>query len=480
MSNSLIKVSASPENSGSDRRPLRFWQPFNDWWRDELAKLGRRPNGQEIGEWYTQNAEMIWKDEAPTIQETRVHAKCLRSLPLVREYFRTYRNKKRTFGSNGALITHDPTVTDGQAVQGGQGIHSMNEDLAAMEGMDVSPQLLQHQGNTGAPNHSQEQQQIGQPDVQQQYRSLMQSGGPMMDFMHGQHHALLHPHAMWSAQAVMDPSQPEIVRNLAFSQLQHVAAVQQQLTLAALAQQFAVSRAHANGLSHGMLMPGQHLPSSTVEGSAMDPFGSLEQLQQYYHSMGMPMVAQPQDIMSPVGEQDINTMHALQEQDHLEASGQHVLPETSGTPLSIQEVPLNEQLHMAQQQQQQGGQPSSFQEEEQVGASVPFQQQQQQSIPDHVILMSAEEEVGTGVDNETALNLRLTSFTPEASACVVGSSSTVQNGPGRSTPHQGTEEEVPLNDLMLCSHEELQSLSKEQLVQRVILLQARLREKVGG
>lgn len=35
-----------------DRRPLRFWQPFNDWWRSELTRLGRRPTSEEIGEWY--------------------------------------------------------------------------------------------------------------------------------------------------------------------------------------------------------------------------------------------------------------------------------------------------------------------------------------------------------------------------------------------------------------------------------------------
>jgi hypothetical protein len=35
-----------------DRRPLRFWQPFNDWWRSELNRLGRRPTSEEIGEWY--------------------------------------------------------------------------------------------------------------------------------------------------------------------------------------------------------------------------------------------------------------------------------------------------------------------------------------------------------------------------------------------------------------------------------------------
>ena len=38
---------------------------------------------------------MHWRDDAPTLQQTKVHAKCLRPLPTVREYFRTYRIKKR-------------------------------------------------------------------------------------------------------------------------------------------------------------------------------------------------------------------------------------------------------------------------------------------------------------------------------------------------------------------------------------------------
>lgn len=35
----------------TDRRPLRFWQPFNDWWRAELDRLRRRPTSDEIGDW---------------------------------------------------------------------------------------------------------------------------------------------------------------------------------------------------------------------------------------------------------------------------------------------------------------------------------------------------------------------------------------------------------------------------------------------
>ena len=30
------------------RRPLRFWQPFNDWWRMEFDKTGKRPAAEQI------------------------------------------------------------------------------------------------------------------------------------------------------------------------------------------------------------------------------------------------------------------------------------------------------------------------------------------------------------------------------------------------------------------------------------------------
>eukprot|EP00879_Flechtneria_rotunda_P027370 GHRR01029318.1.p1 GENE.GHRR01029318.1~~GHRR01029318.1.p1 ORF type:complete len:284 (+),score=86.41 GHRR01029318.1:344-1195(+) len=95
-----------------DRRPLRFWQPFNDWWRAELERLGRRPTSQEIGEWYAHSAGMVWGEAKPTLQETRVHAKCLRSLPLVRDYFRNYRAKKRAKGSDGSGL-YDGDEGDG-------------------------------------------------------------------------------------------------------------------------------------------------------------------------------------------------------------------------------------------------------------------------------------------------------------------------------------------------------------------------------
>lgn len=49
-------------------------------------------------------AERTWGETKPTLQETRVHAKCLRSLPLVRDYFRNYRAKKKV-GPSAVMVS---------------------------------------------------------------------------------------------------------------------------------------------------------------------------------------------------------------------------------------------------------------------------------------------------------------------------------------------------------------------------------------
>lgn len=51
---------------------------------------------------YIEAADRTWGEIKPTLQETRVHAKCLRSLPLVRDYFRNYRAKKKVRGRGAA------------------------------------------------------------------------------------------------------------------------------------------------------------------------------------------------------------------------------------------------------------------------------------------------------------------------------------------------------------------------------------------
>lgn len=88
-------VSGGIGSTSGDRRPLRFWQPFNSWWRTEFDRHGRRPTSQEIEGWYCLHAEGVWGAAAPSLQETRVHAKCLRSVDGVKKYFNAYRAKKR-------------------------------------------------------------------------------------------------------------------------------------------------------------------------------------------------------------------------------------------------------------------------------------------------------------------------------------------------------------------------------------------------
>lgn len=45
--------------------------------------------------WYDAESDNAWGDAKPSLNETRVHAKCLRSVNSVRDYFREYRAKKK-------------------------------------------------------------------------------------------------------------------------------------------------------------------------------------------------------------------------------------------------------------------------------------------------------------------------------------------------------------------------------------------------
>jgi len=45
--------------------------------------------------WYQVQSSHAWGPEKPSLQETRTHAKCLRSVSSVRDYFREYRAKKK-------------------------------------------------------------------------------------------------------------------------------------------------------------------------------------------------------------------------------------------------------------------------------------------------------------------------------------------------------------------------------------------------
>jgi len=77
-----------------NRKAAGFWSPFNDWWRCEYEKLGRRPSTEEVSAWYVSNADTAWKGDKPSVKETRRHAKCLRTTADVRNYFRKYRAKR--------------------------------------------------------------------------------------------------------------------------------------------------------------------------------------------------------------------------------------------------------------------------------------------------------------------------------------------------------------------------------------------------
>lgn len=79
---------------GPKRRTVGFWEPFNSWWREEHAKMGRRPSTDNITRWYQTHSKETWGDQAPSLLDTRKHAKCLRPLSEVRDYFRKYRAKK--------------------------------------------------------------------------------------------------------------------------------------------------------------------------------------------------------------------------------------------------------------------------------------------------------------------------------------------------------------------------------------------------
>ena len=59
---------------------------------------------------YQREAQTVWGDQRPTLGETRVHAKCLRSLPLVRDYFRNYRQKKTAAVSAPTVRRRQPAV----------------------------------------------------------------------------------------------------------------------------------------------------------------------------------------------------------------------------------------------------------------------------------------------------------------------------------------------------------------------------------
>ena len=99
-----------------NRKAAGFWSPFNDWWRQEFARVGRRPSTEDVSAWYVDHADKAWKVNKPSIKETRRHAKCLRTTEDVRNYFRKYRAKR----SSTAQSKKDKQVQQGGARKGRQ------------------------------------------------------------------------------------------------------------------------------------------------------------------------------------------------------------------------------------------------------------------------------------------------------------------------------------------------------------------------
>ena len=51
-----------------NRKAAGFWSPFNDWWRLEFERLGRRPTTEEVSAWYVDHADRVWGDAKPSMQ----------------------------------------------------------------------------------------------------------------------------------------------------------------------------------------------------------------------------------------------------------------------------------------------------------------------------------------------------------------------------------------------------------------------------
>ncbi|KAF6257579.1 hypothetical protein COO60DRAFT_1626766 [Scenedesmus sp. NREL 46B-D3] len=165
---------AAALHAGCWLKRLRF-----HWWRSELTRTGRRPTSQEIGDWYEVSADGVWTEGKPSLQETRVHAKCLRSLPLVRDYFRNYRAKKKEYAR---------AMMQAQQVQAAVLQHHMVAAAAAARQQLAGQQL-------GAFPVAQQQQQ-------QQFPALMAAGAEQ-------------PYALGDEQQVdqdQEPAEGEVVR----------------------------------------------------------------------------------------------------------------------------------------------------------------------------------------------------------------------------------------------------------------------------
>lgn len=84
--------------SRSSRRPARTWPQPRPGPSPRPCPLNPAPRRRPLPpppRWYEAHSDEAWGDDKPTVMETRVHAKCLRSVASVRNYFREYRAKKK-------------------------------------------------------------------------------------------------------------------------------------------------------------------------------------------------------------------------------------------------------------------------------------------------------------------------------------------------------------------------------------------------
>ena len=149
----------------------------------------------EIEAWYRGNAATTWRDEVPTLEETRIHAKCLRTVAAVRAYFADYRKSKKN--ENGAAVNKRR--------------HTMSHEFDGIGGLDFQLGSMLQMGLAG---------------------STLSSGLPSFDLDH-----------LLMANGVLPPlNLPTLEPNVMLSQIQHSAAVAQQNTLNAISQQLSALR----------------------------------------------------------------------------------------------------------------------------------------------------------------------------------------------------------------------------------------------
>ncbi|PNH08181.1 hypothetical protein TSOC_005267 [Tetrabaena socialis] len=141
-----------------DKRPNKFWEPFNTWWRDHHERTGNRATVVEMREWYWQNAHQVWSAEmVPSLEEMLKLAKGMRTIQQVQDYFRIYRKNLKTRKDGDARSTKDggvkkparhPAVqcADGPEVPGGfmEAMQEATQQPPPQQQRHCQQQLLAH------------------------------------------------------------------------------------------------------------------------------------------------------------------------------------------------------------------------------------------------------------------------------------------------------------------------------------------------